>query len=89
LAFTVPDYGFIVHIYRICNLFFGNLDKDFQKRPQKIEVTNPVILKGEVVANQKPPPPAPPPVRQIKEDRTTPVDRKPAPPPKNGKTDGQ
>ena len=60
--------------------FFGNLDKNLTGATQKIEIINPILLRGDVMSNQKPPPPPPaPPSRQIREDRPTPNPPPPAP----------
>jgi hypothetical protein len=71
--FTVVAFGIF---------FFAKLDRNIS-RAQRVEITAPIIIKGEIMTNQKPPAaPPPPPSREIREDRPTPTTPKqPQPPP--------
>lgn len=54
--------------------YFGKLDKNLNHQVHKVEISTPVIFKGDAMTTQKPPPPPPPapPTREIREDRAKP-----------------
>jgi hypothetical protein len=75
LRFLVATAIFTFAAYGV--FFFGKLDKNLTRLVQKVEISNPVIFREDVMTNQKPPPPpAPPPVREIREDRSSPTQHK-------------
>lgn len=59
--------------------YLGRLDKGNEEKTNKVVITSPVVIKGEVMSNSKsvspPPPPPPPPARVVRDDGA----RSPAP----------